>query len=686
MLEAAISAFGMMLDPGRLLILGIAVIIGLAIGVIPGLGGIVGLAILIPFTYGMDPLAAFAFLIGMAAVTSTSDTIPAVLFGVPGTSAAAATVVDGYPMARNGEAGRAFGAAYSASLIGGVFGAFLLALTIPVLRPIMLYFGSPELLMLTVFGLTMVAALSGSAPLRGIAAAGIGLALAMIGLGSQGGTLRWTMGEIYLWDGLPLVPLTLGLFALPELMDMAITRSKIARDDSSGGKSSRAGQWQGVRDTFKNLGLTLRCSGLGAAIGAVPGLGSAVVDWLAYGHTVRTTKDKERFGKGDVRGVIGPESANNAKTGGSLVPTIAFGVPGSASMALILGAFMMHGLIPGPEMLKSHLDITYGIIWSLALANILGAGICLLFADQFAKIALVRFGILVPVVTVIVFLGAYQGTSHWGDVVVLLLVALVGWVMKHLGWPRPPLLLGFVLGEIFERYLWISLKTSMATSETGSMITWLSRPLVIVLIAMTVWGLWSAIKPWAVKAFTKKDRTQRMRIGMPRITPNVVFSAVILAVLAVAYAESTSFSFNDRVVPQVALTVALICTALSLLWSLLVHPAAGAAAAGETDAAPTDAKAEDLGEHWGRRFAGICAWLLVFPGLIWLIGFLPAIVVFSFAYMVIDGRERASIAAAVAVGTAVISYAIFHMAVKVSWPTSWLGDAWPALRDITGFL
>lgn len=675
MLEAALGALDMVLDPTRLMILAVAVLLGLGIGVIPGLGGIVGLAILIPFTYTMDPLAAFAFLVGMGAVTTTSDTIPAVLFGVPGTSGSAATVVDGYPMAKNGEAGRAFGAAYTASLLGGVFGAVLLAMSIPVIRPLMLHFGSPELFMLTILGLTMVAALSGKAPMRGIAAGAIGLVIAMIGLGSQGGSLRWTFDQLYLWDGLPLVPLTLGLFAVPELIDMAITRTKIAREDKAA-KSSRSGQMQGIRDVFKHWWLTLRCGALGAGLGAVPGLGSAVVDWLAYGHAKRSEKNTERFGSGDVRGVIGPEAANNAKTGGSLVPTLAFGVPGSASMALLLGAFLMHGLVPGPEMLTKNLDITYGIIWSLALANILGAGLCLIFADQFAKVALVRFGILVPVISVVVFLGAYQGSASWGDVIVLLLVGAVGWVMKQLDWPRPPLLLGFVLGEIFERYLWISVNTSMATSETGSAIGWITRPLVIILIALTVWGLYQGARPWLIKTFKQRnDSTGSITWSAPRVTPNSVFSGFLLAVFATLWVKAGDFSFNDRVVPLSALAVAIGCTALSFLASTFTKQIGGTATI-----------TDSLGEAWLPRLAKVVGWLLGFTMLIWVIGFLPAIFVFILAFTALEGKEKVRLAFFTALGTVLFSYLVFHLGINVNWPTSLLGDMFPALRDLTRFL
>src|SRR4029077_4670137 len=335
-MQVAWHALGLLLEPTRLLVLVAGVIIGLAIGILPGLSGVVGLALLIPFTYHLDPHTAFALLLGMAAVITSSDFITAVLFGVPGHVGAAATVIDGHAMARKGEAGRAFGAGFAASLAGGLVGALVLAVSVPVLRPLLLLIGSPELLAFSIFGLSMVATLSGRAPLKGLAAAALGLMLSMIGSRAQGGTMRWTFDTLYLWDGVPLVPVVLGLFALPELCDLAVARTSIASDMRY---NATAGMWQGAKDCFTNWWLVLRCSWIGAAFGAVPGIGGAVIDWLAYGHAVRTEKGAaQSFGKGDVRGVIAAESANNAREGGALVPTVAFGVPGSAGMAILLGA------------------------------------------------------------------------------------------------------------------------------------------------------------------------------------------------------------------------------------------------------------------------------------------------------------------------------------------------------------
>src|SRR5215469_8491401 len=285
----AMHALELLMEPTRLTILVLGVFIGLAIGCMPGLGGVVALAVLIPFTYNLDAPTSFALLLGVAAVTTTSDLIPAVLFGVPGTVGAAATVIDGHAMARKGKAGRAFGAGFAASLAGGIVGAIVLAVSIPILRPVMLSIGSPELLAFTLFGMSMVATLSGRAPLKGLTAAALGLMISMIGSSQETGTLRWTFDWLYLWDGLPLVPATLGLFAIPELADLAITRTKIAQHhELDVGLSS---QWEGVRDVARHWWLVLRCGVLGTGLGAIPGIGSAVIDWIAYGYAQRTEKN-----------------------------------------------------------------------------------------------------------------------------------------------------------------------------------------------------------------------------------------------------------------------------------------------------------------------------------------------------------------------------------------------------------
>jgi len=677
MLAMASKAFVTMTDPLRLMYLSLGVLIGLGLGVIPGLGGIVGMAILLPFTFTLDSYSAFALLLGMGSVTTTSDTIPAVLFGVPGTTGSAATILDGHPLAKKGQAGRAFGAAYSASLIGGVFGALLLAVSIPILRPLMMSIGSPELLAFAVFGLCMVAALSAGAPLRGLTVAGFGIMIAMIGADPQSGTQRWSMDALYLWDGLPLVPVTIGLFALPELADMAIQRRSISGDSKI---DSRSGQWEGVKDTFRNWWLVLRVSWLGATLGAVPGIGSAVIDWIAYGHAARTEKGaSETFGTGDIRGVLASEGSNNAKEGGALVPTIAFGVPGSASMAILLGAFLVHGLQPGPDMLTKNLDVTYSIIWSVALANILGAGICFAFSNQFAKVALIRQPIIMPLILTVIMVGAYQGSRNWGDLIAVVIFGLVGWFMKRLGWPRPPLILGFVLGAVVERYYFIS----VSRYDFG----WLTNPIVMALLAIALWGFFSPL----VREAKSQGGLRGMLSGYSRsanINMNTLFYGIAFVVVGVMLTQTVLWKYDARLVPQAIGGFSFALLIIGFINHTFKTNGSGKKGGDSKSKAIATLKLDITVDTQSevlritiKRALVFLAWILGFLVGVSLIGMLPTILLFVASYMWFEGRENWRLISSVSFGITIFSYVLFDQMLSLPWPRSLLGNMYPLLRE-----
>jgi putative tricarboxylic transport membrane protein len=674
MAHMAWHALTLLLEPARLGILIIGVLIGLAIGVLPGLNGIVGMAMLIPFTYNMDQHTAMALLLGMAAVITSSDFITAVLFGVPGHVGAAATVIDGHAMAKNGEAGRAFGAGFASSLAGGLVGAIVLAISIPILRPVLLAIGSPELLAFTLFGLSMVATLSGRAPLKGLTAAGLGLMISMVGSRSESGTLRWTFDTLYLYDGVPLVPATLGLFAMPELCELAVARKRIAGDHAS--SINMSSQWEGVRDVARHWWLVLRCGILGTGLGAIPGIGSAVIDWIAYGYAQRTEKNPETFGTGDVRGVIAPESSNNAKEGGHLVPTIAFGVPAGASMAILLGAFLMHGLTPGPEMLTKHLDVTYTIVWSLTLAHVMGALICLSGSRWLAKVSTVRPEILLPVVLALVFVAAYEGSHDWGDLYVLFGFGVVGWIMKRLGWPRPPMVLGIVVGGIFERYLYIS------TSLYG--IGWLQRPVVIGILCLVAWALFKPLSEIVVSVVREIREVKRHHLN---VGASAAFTLAVIAFILAAIYLSSEWPPAAKPVPLTACYMALTAACLNLI-SELFGKQQTLAARGNVDGG-VKVQHVDIGvtpELARRQSVVYFAWLAAFMLTIWLVGFLPAIAIFILAYMWLGFGEPLLQSAAFAAGTVLLCWGLFDRLLAVSWPASLLGDYVPALRSMLGFI
>jgi TctA family transporter len=681
MATSAGKAFLIMMEPHRLMFLGLGCIMGLVLGIVPGIGGLAGTAMLLPFTFTMDPYSAFALLLGLGATTATGDPIPAILFGVPGGAASAATVLDGFPMAKKGEAGRALSAAYMSSLMGGIFGALLLAVSIPILRPVMLFIGSPELLAFSILGISMVAVLSGNAPLRGITAGCFGVMIAMIGTDPQTGTLRWTMDSLYLWDGLPLVPLLLGVFALPELCDLLIARVAISSDTSKA--NIYKGQWQGVKDCFKNWWLILRCSWIGGGIGSIPGISAAVVDWLAYGHALKTEKGaSQTFGKGDVRGVIASESSNNAKEGGALVPTIAFGVPGSATMAILLGAFLIHGLVPGPDMLTKNLSITYSMVWSVALANILGAGLCYAFSPQFAKIATLRYTLILPAVLGIVYIGAFEASRQWGDLITLLFFGVVGWIMKQAKWPRPPLILGVVLGDTIERYMFISI-------ERYGM-SWLLRPVVAVLFLMAIVGL---VRP-LLSDIRSQGGLRKMLTSFqaPTFHPSQLFTVFMIVVIGTAVAVSSRWDFSAKIVPLVVGIAALTAAALSLFNDMCRKPAAPATEglAGHVQYEVEQKIHMDLTSDTGhlpvREIIGRAAWffgyLIGFMAVMAVIGLIPTVAVFVVFFMRWEARERWTLVIPYATALVVFIWFTFDYVMAVPWPPTLLGQWFPDLKAI----
>jgi TctA family transporter len=424
----------------------------------------------------------------MISVTATTGDITSVLFGVPGESIATAVILDGHPLTKLGQAGRALGAALMSSLIGALVGAFALAAVIPIVRPVVLSFASPELLGLAVLGLTFVGVLSSGSKLKGLLASGFGLMLAMIGIDPVSGTLRYTFGRLELWEGVGLVAVTVGLFAIPEVVDLWIKGTSIA-----GQRVGRVeGAWQGVRDAVRHRGLTMRASLIGTGLGIIPGVGAGIAPWVAYGHAIQTSPDRSRFGKGDIRGVIAPGAANNSTLGGSLIPTLAFGVPGSVVGAILLGAFLIQGLTPGPSMLTTHLSLTFSMVWLVVISNIITVAICLLFLKQLVRITAVRGSLLIPAILLLMFMGGFAETNTISAMTITLVFGLIGLVMAYLDWPRPPLILGLVLGELIEKNLFIS--------YTRYQLSFLSRPVLVALIVLClVVVLGPSIRRWIAR-------------------------------------------------------------------------------------------------------------------------------------------------------------------------------------------
>ena len=650
----------------------LGVFIGIWLGAIPGLGGIIGLVLLLPFTFGMEPVPAFALLLGMYAVTSTSDTIASVMLGIPGTAASQATILDGYPLAQKGQAARAFGAAFTVSAFGGVFGALILAVSLPLILPIILAFNSPELFMLGVLGLAMVGSLSGGSVLKGLAVAAFGILISTIGYAETVAVPRFYFGSDYLIDNLPLIPVVLGLFAIPEVMELAIRNTSISKIPQ--GQADGGGMVEGVKDAFRHWWLATRCAAIGTYVGMLPGLGAAIVDWVAYGHAVQSAKDKSQFGKGDIRGVIAPEAANNATRGGSLIPTVAFGIPGSLGTAILLGALVIQGLKPGPDMLTTELHITFSMVWSIVIANIVVALLLMLWSKQVAKVAFLPGHMLVPGVILFVFMGAWLGGASLGDWVTVLTMGVVGFIMKRGGWPRPPLILALILGSIMENAFQITVRVH---GDFG----WLTRPVVLVILALIAITIFLAVRGITTNKPTSdgnEDETAVTSEGTERAPMiSLPFSVALLVIFVWSYFESQQWPLAVRQFPITAAVPGAV-----LVFFALIGDAREYAAVLKRD--------RGFGPAWARtsedallgRATMFFGYMLAMILIMLVIGQKLALPIYIGVYLVRWGNYNWRVALGYAVGGWVLLVGFYDQIMHLFWHQSWI-ESWlfPLLPD-----
>lgn len=455
-----------------------AIAITVPIALIPGISATLVMALAIPFiiTNVTDPVIGLAMLATLTGIDNTLDSIPAILLGQPG-GATQVTFLEGNQLAQRGKAAHTLGAVYVVSAIGGVVGALMLAILIPVIKPFVLQFGFAEIAAMAMFGVAMVAALAGGAMIKGVMAALIGIFFATVGQDPILGMERYTFGIAYFnWNGIPLIATTIGLFALPEMIDLTMTRKPVAPPNSN---VSYRELFRGGRYGLSKWHIAIRQSLFGVFLGAVPGIGSGVVDWLSYAFGIFWTKDKSGFGKGSLDGVLFAESAQNSKEGGQAVPTLAFGVPGGRAWAFVVVAMLAYGIAPGPQMLDQHADITIMMVISLGLGNLVVTMLGFGFTGIMARLTLIPYPVIGFFVIPVAFLSAYQESVDILSMYIVLGFAGLGLLMKQYKWPRPPLMIGFILGEIIEENL----------QSAISIIGWsgfLTRPLFIFLVVLSV--------------------------------------------------------------------------------------------------------------------------------------------------------------------------------------------------------
>jgi len=648
MLEAMLCGLKLLMSWKVVGLILFATLLGNFFGAVPGLGGMVGLALLIPFVFGMEPFHGLAFLLAMHAVVNTGGSIPGILFGIAGTGATVATIFDGYPMTKQGRGGEAMGAQLAASCLGGVIGAFVLALFIPILRPIAMAFGSPEVFMLIMVALTSLIVISRESISKGFTGALLGLLLGTIGQDPYTGVSRFTFTKLWLWDGIQIVTIVLGIFAFAEMIELGARgrRAKIAETDVR----MRWGQlWEGTLAVFREWWLSLRTAIIGTFIGILPGLGGDAAAFICYGHAVQTCKDNKNFGKGDIRGVIGVETANNAKEGGSLLPTLVFGIPGSAGMAILLGAFLILGIVPGPEMITEHLDLVWGMVWVLVIANIIGAISLYPLCGFMGKLVYLRGSLLIPPITVLAAVGAYLIRGYWEDLVLAVCFGFLGYGMKKWDFSRAPLILGIILGPLAEAYLHKSI------NAWGPV--FLLRPVVLVLLLIVLlslgYSVWNSIR----------DRQEQE--SQTASTGTVVFALAALVVFLGSVYLSRGWPLKASMFPMmIGITGALfsvwiILTAVIRLRALTAgkenKKMETSLIASETATQTISTKSEVV----------MMLWLLGFLLLILIFGFWVAIAAFTALFMPVFGRENWKLVTTYTAGIWLGIYLVFAVGMKV---------------------
>jgi len=636
LIDQAFQALGQLFEPIRMLALLAGMSAGLVFGMLPGLGGVAAVSMLLPFIYLLDPFAGLAMLLGAIAVVYTADTITSVLVGAPGSPSSAPTAIEGHALAKQGQAARALGVGFLASMVGGIGGALLLTVAIPVAGPLVLMLGTPELFMLAVVGLYYAASMVGPDRAKGLAAACFGVFLGTIGPAPAAADFRFTMGQVYLLDGLSLAIVALGLFGIAEVVAMLARGGGIARE-----RTALAGWGDGVTDFLKHRWLVLRSSLIGIVGGLVPAVGASASTWIAYGHAMRSAPDRSRFGRGEVRGIAAAEGANNATIISDLVPTVLFSVPGGPAAAVFLGALFSFGYYPGPRMVQESPDLMFLIIWSVALASVLGAIVCFALTPFIARLTRIRFALIAAPLLLVMVLGALQSTNTLGDVFVLIGLGAVGWAMKHGGWPRAPVLVGFVLAQPMEQYFWLTYQLHGWS--------WLARPAVVIIAAMIFLPLlWQLVQHYrssdaggdltgAPRRGERAGPPGQRAEGMPQVSFSL--AVVILVMLAAAFVEMTGFNADARLLPALAIVPGLAFTLLVLIkdgrgW--LVSSGEG----GEADAA--------LGFGEPLQLAALVAYAVAF----WMFGFDIATV--ALLAWILFGRARLRVPMAVTYGLGIM--------------------------------
>jgi len=467
------------LNPDLIFLIFMGTLVGVLVGALPGLSSSMAIALLLPFTLYLEPIESIALMSALYCAGTFGGSITAILINAPGAPPAAATAFDGYPLAQRGEAGKALGISAISSATGGIISVFALLFFAPLLARVAYSFGPPEYFALALFGISMLASIGSESPVKNIIGGLIGLLLATVGIDLMTGVERFTFGNPELYDGIDFIPVLIGLFAISELINQSL---KINQDRLA--LAVNAVKLPTLKNLKKIKNTILRSSLIGTFIGVLPAEGSTMAAMIGYNEAKRWSAEPEKFGTGEIEGIAGPEAANNAATGGAMVPTLALGIPGSATAAIILGGLQVQGLRPGPYLFEQQPDLLYGIFASMLIANILFIGIGLYGAKYLSRVSLIPIKILWPIVLCLCIVGSYGLEQSMIDVWIMLIAGIVGYLLKNLGITPAPIIMGLVLGALIET----SLAQSLILFE-GSWLGFFSRPIALLFIFLSLVSL-----------------------------------------------------------------------------------------------------------------------------------------------------------------------------------------------------
>lgn len=500
-MDLFLQALSLAMTPSAIAAIGLGALVGLIFGSIPGLTFTVALALALPITFSMDPVPAIGLLLGTYIGGMTGGSVSAILLGIPGTPSAAATVLDGHPMTRQGEASIALGTAVIVSVFGGIFSLIVMIVSVDLVSRLAIGFGPAEIFALVLFGMSTICGLCGDSLLKGLIAGILGLMIMTIGIDAIEGVPRMTFGSINMLQGVDLLVAMIGLFAVPFVIEAFSERPENRPRDTRVARVRAELPKIGL--LIRNFWLMIRCSVLGTGIGAIPGTGGAIASFLAYDHAKRFSKKPERFGKGNIEGVIAPETANNAVTGGTLIPLLSLGIPGDPATAIVLAGLMIHGITPGPALFMNHAGEVYGIYVAVVLAYVWVLGLQLVGIRIFVHVLKIPREMLAVAVLVLCAIGAYSIRNSAFDIYAMGVIGVLAYVLIAYRVPITPIILGMVLGPTLEN----EFRTAMMLSA-GSADIFLTSPTVLVFFALALLVIGMQLKSELKRKKKPKEKTE----------------------------------------------------------------------------------------------------------------------------------------------------------------------------------